>query len=91
MGKMSEIKQIRDEVCQEHCKHYQEVMEEGYTEDAFFDRLADLYCNDCPLDNLDEYVFTCNDCASKDFDCKDCPAFNKGYDQACCDMREGEV
>ena len=52
MGMMSEIQLIKNEVCQEHCKHYEKVMDEGYTEDAFFDRLADLYCNECPLENL---------------------------------------
>ena len=88
---MSEIQLIKNEVCQEHCKHYEKVMEEGYTEDAFFDRLADLYCNECPLENLDNYVFTCNDCPNKGVDCEHCPAYSKGYNDGCRDMREGEA
>ena len=87
---MSEIQQIKNEVCQEHCKHYEKVLNEGYEEDAFFDRLADLYCNDCLLENLDDYVFTCADCPSKGVDCEDCPAYTKGYNDGFRDCKNGD-
>ena len=86
MGMMSDLAQIRDEVCQNYCKHAEEVLNEGYEEDAFFDRMNDLYCCECPLANLDEYIFTCNDC--KSVSCQSCPAYSKGCDQACQDAAE---